>query len=44
MLKTLPTTETCRCEHPLPIERATHKGASETVCARCGLPVPLRLR
>ena len=33
----------CSCGTPLPVERAKRKGAAVTVCARCGLPVPLRL-
>lgn len=34
----------CSCEVPRPREHAVHKGAARTVCERCGLPVPLRLR
>jgi hypothetical protein len=34
---------TCTCAKPLPVERATRKGAAATVCARCGLPLALRL-
>jgi hypothetical protein len=34
----------CACERPLRIERAQRKGAAETVCLRCGEPVPARLR
>ena len=37
------TAATCSCERPLPQERAERKGASRTTCARCGLPVRLRL-
>lgn len=37
------TAENCACERPLPQERAVQKGASETVCARCGKPVSLLL-
>jgi hypothetical protein len=33
----------CTCEKPVPVERATRKGAARTECARCGLPVALRL-
>ena len=33
----------CECGTPVPVERAKRKGAAMTVCARCGLPVPLRL-
>ena len=39
-----PAARTCSCEVPLPRELAVHKGAARTVCERCGLPVPLRLR
>ena len=34
---------TCKCEKPLPVERAERKGAAQTFCLRCGKPVPLRL-
>ena len=37
-------TPTCTCEKPVPVERAERKGAATTECARCGLPVKLRLR
>jgi hypothetical protein len=37
-------TPTCTCEKPLPVERAERKGAATTECARCGLPLRLRLR
>jgi len=33
----------CTCVQPIPVERATRKGAAVTMCARCGKPVPLRL-
>jgi hypothetical protein len=33
----------CTCAQPIPVERATRKGAATTVCARCGLPAPLTL-
>ena len=33
----------CTCAQPIPVERATRKGAATTECARCGRPVPLRL-
>jgi hypothetical protein len=33
----------CECGTPVPVEHASRKGASVTVCARCGLPVPLKL-
>jgi hypothetical protein len=38
-----PTTETCTCLLPIPVERAERKGAARTHCARCGKPLPLRL-
>jgi hypothetical protein len=34
---------TCTCEKPVPVQRAERKGAASTECAKCGLPVPLRL-
>ena len=34
---------TCKCDTPLPVQRAERKGAATTECARCGLRVPLRL-
>jgi hypothetical protein len=36
-------TPTCTCAAPVPVERATRKGAASTECARCGLPIALRL-
>lgn len=36
-------TTTCTCAKPVPVQRATRKGAATIVCARCGGPVPLRL-
>ncbi len=33
--------KTCTCPDPIPVVRATHKGAAHTVCQRCGLPVRL---
>jgi hypothetical protein len=36
-------TTTCTCEKPIPVERAERKGAAVTECARCGLPIALRL-
>jgi hypothetical protein len=36
-------TTTCTCAKPLPVERATRKGAAATFCVRCGLPLALRL-
>jgi hypothetical protein len=36
-------TPTCSCASPVPVERATRKGAATTLCARCGLPIALRL-
>jgi len=37
------STTTCTCPDPIPVERATRKGAAQTECLRCGLPVALRL-
>jgi hypothetical protein len=34
----------CTCDKPVPVERALRKGVSRTECARCGGPIPLRLR
>jgi hypothetical protein len=34
---------TCTCDKPLPVQRAVRKGAAQTVCARCGHPLALRL-
>ncbi len=34
---------TCTCTTPVPVQRATRKGAASTVCARCNQPVALRL-
>jgi hypothetical protein len=36
--------ETCRCDDPIPVERAERKGAALRVCQRCGLRIALRLR
>jgi hypothetical protein len=36
-------TPTCSCAKPVPVERATRKGAAATHCARCGHPIALRL-
>ena len=36
-------TVTCTCADPVPVERATRKGAAATECARCGKPIALRL-
>jgi hypothetical protein len=36
-------TNTCTCAEPIPVQRATRKGAATTECQRCGLPIPLRL-
>ncbi|HEY3542641.1 MAG TPA: hypothetical protein VGK79_08865 [Gaiellaceae bacterium] len=36
-------TTTCTCARPIPVERATRKGAATTFCARCGQPLALRL-
>ena len=38
-----PTTDTCSCLLPIPIELAKRKGAARTHCARCGKALPLRL-
>ena len=38
-----PTTLHCVCAKPIPVERATRKGAARTECARCGRPLKLRL-
>jgi hypothetical protein len=35
---------TCSCADSIPVQRATRKGAAVTICQRCGLRVPLRLR
>jgi hypothetical protein len=35
--------KTCICTKPIPIERAERKGVARTECARCTLPLPLRL-
>jgi len=35
---------TCECTDPIPVQRAERKGAAVTICQRCGLRVPLRLR
>jgi hypothetical protein len=36
-------TESCNCVQPVPVERAERKGAAWTECARCRLPVPVKL-
>jgi len=33
----------CTCAKPIPVERATRKGAATIECLRCGKPVQLRL-
>jgi hypothetical protein len=38
------SSETCACRDPIPVQRAERKGAALTVCQRCGLRVPARLR
>jgi hypothetical protein len=38
------TSATCECADPIPVQRAARKGAAVTICQRCGLRVPLRLR
>jgi hypothetical protein len=35
---------TCSCVTPVPVERATRKGAARTECAKCGLPIRLTLK
>jgi hypothetical protein len=35
--------ESCSCAEPVPVERAERKGAAWTECARCLLPVPVKL-
>jgi hypothetical protein len=37
------TPTTCTCPDPIPVERATRKGAAHTECLRCGRPMALRL-
>jgi hypothetical protein len=36
--------ETCACGDPIPVHRAERKGAALTICLRCGLRMPARLR
>ena len=36
-------TTTCTCAKPVPVERATRKGAAATFCAKCGQLLALRL-
>jgi hypothetical protein len=36
--------KTCTCVKPIPVERAEWKGAARTECARCELPLALKLR
>ena len=43
MTATYLAAKTCSCDVPQPVERAERKGAAVTACARCGLPLPLRL-
>ncbi len=33
----------CTCDQPIPVERAERKGAARTECARCNLPLQVRL-
>jgi hypothetical protein len=33
----------CSCPTPVPVQQASHKGASTTTCSRCGKPLPLSL-
>jgi hypothetical protein len=35
--------ESCSCAAPVAVERAERKGAAWTECARCLLPVPVKL-
>jgi hypothetical protein len=37
-------TDVCRCNDPLPVQRAERKGAAATVCMRCEQRIPPRLR
>ena len=32
----------CACALPIAVEQAERHGAAQRVCARCGLPVPVR--
>ena len=32
----------CGCAIPIAVERAERRGAAARVCARCGLPIPVR--
>ncbi len=34
---------TCTCDTPVPVERATRKGAARTECACCGKQIRLSL-
>lgn len=43
MTATYLAAKTCSCATPQPVEHAERKGAAVTACARCGLPLPLRL-
>ena len=38
------TSAACECADPIPVQHAARKGAAVTICQRCGLRVPLRLR
>ena len=38
------SSSTCECTDPIPVQRAERKGAAVTICQRCGLRVPPRLR
>jgi hypothetical protein len=38
-----PVAAQCECEQPDPVERAERKGAARAYCARCDLPIPVRL-
>jgi hypothetical protein len=35
--------KSCTCDQPIPVERAERKGASWTECARCLLPLTVKL-
>ena len=35
--------ESCNCAEPVRVERAERNGAAWTECARCLLPVPVKL-
>jgi hypothetical protein len=37
------TSEYCDCPKPMPVERASRRGAARTHCARCDRELPLRM-